>query len=102
MAELNKVVQLMNDNPTLKIELSAHTDSRGSDEYNLKLSDERAKSCVNYLIQKGIHSNRIIAKGYGETQPIIREEMIEKLRTEEEKEQAHQKNRRTEIKIIDN
>lgn len=100
--ELNKVIELLNKNPKMKIEISAHTDSRGSDAYNNKLSQERAQSCVDYLLQKGIDKSRLIAKGYGESQPVITDAEINKLPTEEAKEEAHQKNRRTEFKIIEN
>lgn len=100
--ELDRVYKLMRDNPAIKIELSAHTDSRGSDAYNNKLSQERAQSCVDYLIKKGIDKSRIIAKGYGKQQPVIDDETINKMNSEAEKEAAHQQNRRTEIKIIEN
>lgn len=100
MSELDRVVELLKNNPTLKVELSAHTDSRGSDAYNQKLSEQRAQSCVDYLISKGIDPSRVVAKGYGETQPVITDAEINKLKTEEEKEEAHQQNRRTEIKVI--
>ncbi|MCO6500825.1 MAG: OmpA family protein [Vicingus serpentipes] len=100
--ELNKVIELLNNNPKIKIELSSHTDSRGSEAYNDKLSQARAQSCVDYLLQKGITKNRLIAKGYGEKQLTITDAAIEQLTTEQEKETAHQQNRRTEFKIIEN
>ncbi|MCO4292164.1 OmpA family protein [Solitalea sp. MAHUQ-68] len=68
--ELDKLVQVMTDNPTLVIELSSHTDSRGADNYNLQLSQKRAESAVNYIISKGIDAKRITAKGYGESKPV--------------------------------
>lgn len=98
--ELDRLVKLLNDNPTLKIELSAHTDSRGSDSYNLDLSERRAQSCVDYLVSKGIAPSRLVAKGYGEKEPIFTDAEIAKLKTKEEKEEAHQQNRRTEFKIL--
>lgn len=98
--ELDRVVELLKNNPTLKVEMSAHTDTRGSDAYNMKLSEQRAQSCVDYLISKGISADRLVAKGYGETQVVITDAEIAKLKTEEEKEEAHQQNRRTEIKVI--
>jgi outer membrane protein OmpA-like peptidoglycan-associated protein len=94
--ELNKLVQILRDNPTMKIELSSHTDARGSDSYNLKLSDNRAKSAVEYLISQGIASERLIAKGYGETKLLNQCGNNVKC-TEEE----HQFNRRTEFTILD-
>ncbi|POY35324.1 flagellar motor protein MotB [Solitalea longa] len=68
--ELDKLVQVMTDNPTMIIELSSHTDSRGADSYNLQLSQKRAEAAVNYIISKGIDTKRITAKGYGETKPV--------------------------------
>ena len=100
--ELDKVVELLNKNMKLKVELGAHTDSRGSDGYNLKLSQERAQSCVNYLTSKGIDKARLHAKGYGETKLLISDVEIAKMSTETLKEKAHQQNRRTEFKILEN
>ena len=100
--ELDKVVELLNKNAKMKVELAAHTDSRGGDAYNLKLSQERAQSCVDYLTSKGIDRSRLIAKGYGESQPLVKEEVINKMATEQEKEAAHQQNRRSEFKILEN
>ena len=99
--ELGKVIKLLNNNPNLRLELSAHTDSRGSDSYNERLSQKRAQSCVDYLIGKGIDKSRLIAKGYGEKKPIVTEAEIDKMPREVQKEEAHQKNRRTEFKIIE-
>ena len=91
----------MKRNPSLKIELGGHTDSRGNDTDNLLLSTERAKTVYNYLItNEGIASNRLSYKGYGKTQVIITDKTIEALKSLEEKELAHQKNRRTVYKII--
>ncbi|MFN8349018.1 MAG: OmpA family protein [Spirosomataceae bacterium] len=89
--ELDKLVQILKDNPTVKIELSSHTDSRATDSYNNKLSQNRAQSAVDYIVTKGIDRERMVAKGYGETQLIIKD-----AKTEEE----HQKNRRTEFTIL--
>lgn len=90
--ELDKLVQIMVDNPTLSIELGSHTDARSSDAYNIDLSQRRAKSAVKYIVSKGIDAKRLTAKGYGERQLIIKD-----AKTEEE----HQVNRRTEFKILD-
>ena len=68
--ELNKLVVIMRDNPSISIELSSHTDDRASVDYNQDLSQRRAESAVSYIIDKGINENRIIAKGYGESQPV--------------------------------
>jgi outer membrane protein OmpA-like peptidoglycan-associated protein len=100
--ELDKVIELLNANPKMKVELSAHTDSRGSDAYNNKLSQARAQSCVDYLVGKGVDVSRLVAKGYGEKQLVITDAEIEKLATEKAKEDAHQQNRRTEFKILAN
>ncbi|MAC95954.1 MAG: hypothetical protein CMC96_10685 [Flavobacteriales bacterium] len=88
------------DNPTIVIELLANTDSRGSAEYNQKLSQGRAKSAVDYLVSRGIARERMIPKGMGESNLLISDEEISKLATEEEREAAHQLNRRTEFRII--
>lgn len=68
--ELNKVVDIMVENPTLVVEFSAHTDSRGPDEWNMELSIKRAEEVVRYIVDKGIDYNRIYGKGYGETMPL--------------------------------
>jgi len=67
---LDDLVKIMRDNPAIKIELGSHTDSIGSDSYNLNLSERRAKSCVDYLLSKGISNNRVVAKGYGKSMPV--------------------------------
>lgn len=90
--ELDKLVQVLQDNPEIKIELSSHTDSRAPDDYNIDLSQRRAESAVNYIISQGIDKNRIRARGYGETRLIIADAT-----TEEE----HQVNRRTEFKVYE-
>jgi len=69
--ELDRVVKLLNENPAIEIEMSAHTDSYGSDEYNFTLSDNRARSVMDYILSKGIAPRRIISKGYGETKPVV-------------------------------
>ncbi|MDP1803121.1 MAG: OmpA family protein [Bacteroidota bacterium] len=68
--ELKNLVLLMKSNPNMKVEISGHTDSKGDDAYNMKLSDERAQAVVNRLTEKGIVSAYMKAKGYGETQPV--------------------------------
>ncbi len=88
------------ENPTIIIELSAHTDSRDTDKRNMVLSQNRAQSCVNYLVSKGIDPVRMVAKGYGETMLRISDAEIAKMATKEEKEAAHQKNRRTEFRVL--
>ncbi len=88
---LDSLVQIMNDNPEIYIELGSHTDSRALDDYNMDLSRRRSRSAVRYIIDKGVASERIVARGYGETELLIGE-----ARTDEE----HQKNRRTEFKVL--
>ncbi|MCC5919544.1 MAG: OmpA family protein [Cyclobacteriaceae bacterium] len=90
--ELDKLVLLLDDNPTIRIELSSHTDSRGDDNYNMNLSQRRAESAVRYIVSRGVKNSRLVAKGYGESKHII-----ENAQTEEE----HQINRRTEFKVIE-
>lgn len=91
MNVLNDLVDFLNLNNNLKVEISSHTDERGNDEHNLKLSKDRAKVVVDYLISKGISADRLIATGYGETQPLI---------PDAETEEEHQKNRRTVLRTI--
>jgi len=93
--ELDKIVQFLTDNPQMNLELGAHTDARASTAYNLKLSQRRAESAVNYIIRRGITKDRIKPKGYGESQLI--NECSDGVECPEE---MHQQNRRTEFKII--
>jgi peptidoglycan-associated lipoprotein len=97
---LDFLYETLIDNPSFVIELSAHTDSRGSDADNLKLSDARAKSCFDYLVSKGIPSERMIPKGYGEKRLLVTDAEINKLPSTQEKEAAHQKNRRTVFSVL--
>lgn len=91
---LDELVRVMRDNPSLKVELKSHTDSRGSASYNLNLSQRRANSVVNYLVDKGISRARLNAKGYGETQ------LLNKCSGEVKcSETDHQLNRRTEFVV---
>lgn len=98
--ELNKLKDFLNSNPDIKIEIGGHTDTRGDDKSNQLLSEGRAKSVMDYLVKEGISSTRLTSKGYGETQTIVSDAEIAKLKTDKEKEKAHQKNRRTEYKFI--
>ena len=101
MENLDKLVDLLNLNDNLNVGIEANTDSRGSDKYNLKLSEARAKSCMDYLISKGIKATRLTSKGYGETNPLITDAEINKLVPKSpEWEEAHQKNRRTALKVL--
>ncbi|HQW84638.1 MAG TPA: OmpA family protein, partial [Ferruginibacter sp.] len=68
--ELDRVVNFLNEYPNIEIEMSAHTDSKGSDEYNMTLSDNRARSVMEYILSKGIAASRIVSHGYGETKPV--------------------------------
>lgn len=92
--ELDKLVTTLQDNPTVKIELSSHTDCRGKDAYNMKLSGKRAKSAVDYIIAKGIPKANVTSKGYGESRPS------EPCACEQCSEEQHQRNRRTEFKVL--
>jgi len=116
---LDSVVQLLTLNPTIKIELMAHTDFIGSDQFNSELSQKRAQSVVDFLISKGINPGRLIAKGYGKTWPKkvtkaiakqydflkkgdeLNEEFIMKL-TPEQQEIAKMLDRRTEFRVLSN
>ncbi len=98
--ELERLVKLMKDNPTMKIEISGHTDTRGSAEHNRVLSENRAKAVVDYLIDHGVSKDRLQYAGYGETQPIIPDSEIYKEKSKTKREEMHQENRRTEFKIL--
>ncbi|WHZ07462.1 MAG: Outer membrane lipoprotein omp16 precursor [Cytophagales bacterium] len=95
--ELNKLAQLLEDNPEIKIEMGSHTDSIASDVYNLELSQRRAQSTVNYLIRRGIDPKRLTAKGYGERVPIARNTNPDGT----DNPAGRQKNRRTEFRILE-
>ena len=105
---LNYLYNIMTENPTLIIQLRSHTDHRGSTRSNQTLSQKRAQSCVDYLVkEKGIHPDRIKAKGMGENEPIkgmggtiLTEKFIKALKSKEEQDVALQRNRRTDFKVI--
>ncbi|MCK9641324.1 MAG: OmpA family protein [Prolixibacteraceae bacterium] len=117
IASLDTLVSLLKENPTVTIELMAHTDCRGNDADNLILSQKRAQSVVDYLISKSIQQERLTAKGYGEKIPktvdarmvkanaflkkgeVLSCQFIEAFKKEEEREICHQLNRRTEFKV---
>jgi len=92
--ELDKLVQLLNDNPNIEIEMGSHTDARGSDMYNQVLSHKRAYAAVQYLILSGIDANRLTWNGYGES--VLVNECANDVDCSDE---AHQDNRRTEFKV---
>ncbi len=116
---LNGLVTTLKDNPDIVVELASHTDSRGSDEVNDTLSQKRAQTVVDYLIEQGIEPERLVAKGYGKRVPrviastitregftfeagtALTEEYINALDEEEHRDIAHQLNRRTEFSVLD-
>ncbi len=92
---LNALVEVLRQNPNINIQLGSHTDCRGNDSYNQKLSQQRAESAIRYLIEKGVDANRLSAKGYGESNPSQTCDCTKC--TEDE----HQANRRTTFRIIE-
>lgn len=116
-AALDELAQLLRDNPNVTIEMASHTDRKGSDKYNLDLSQRRAKSVIDYLIEAGISADRLQHQGYGESRPktitkklareypqfaegtVLEEEFIETL-SPEDQEAADQINRRTEFQVL--
>lgn len=96
-SELDKLVQILTDNPEIKIEMGSHTDSVGSNDYNLALSQRRANATVQYLIRKGISADRLVAKGYGELRPIAPNTNPDGT----DNKAGRDKNRRTEFKILE-
>lgn len=115
---LNELVDLLNENPNVTIELSAHTDYKGSAQYNERLSQRRAESVVKYLIDHGIASDRLTPKGYGKSKPktikrkvaekypflkagdVLTEDFVKSLKDEEQQEECNQMNRRTEFIVL--
>lgn len=97
---LNGLIKTLNNNMNLVIELGSHTDSRGDNKSNEVLAQKRAQSVVDYLIQKGIAGDRLVAKGYGETRLLIKDAEINAAPDDAAKEALHQKNRRTEFRIL--
>ena len=95
--EVDKLVQLLADNPEIKIELSSHTDSVDTQEYNTWLSQKRAESAVDYIVKQGIAPDRLVAKGYGESMPIARNTNPDG----SDNTKGRDKNRRTEFKILE-
>ena len=94
--ELDKLISIMVENPSMKIELSSHTDARGTAPYNLALSKRRAKSAVDYILSKSISSDRIKSKGSGESKPLNK--CVDGVSCSEDE---YQINRRTEFTILD-
>ena len=115
---LNELVKLLNENPNVTIELSAHTDYKGSAQYNERLSQRRAESVVNYLIDHGIAADRLTPKGYGKMKPktikrkvaekypflkegdVLTEEFVKSLKDEAQQDSCNQLNRRTEFTVL--
>jgi peptidoglycan-associated lipoprotein len=118
MVSLDKLIETLADNPNITIELMSHTDSRDTEEFNLALSQQRAQSVVDYLIGKGVDEARLSPRGYGESSPrmvdaetaaiypflrngaTLTEAYISTLADDEQKEIAHQINRRTEFRVL--
>ncbi|MCY7351775.1 MAG: OmpA family protein [Cytophagaceae bacterium] len=94
-AELNRLVPVLKQNPDMKIEIRAHTDSRSSDVYNVRLSENRARAVVDYLVARGIPPGRLVANGYGESELV--NECGDGIKCDETQ---HQENRRTEFKVV--
>ncbi len=94
--ELNKLVLILKKNKDIGVELSSHTDSKGGDKYNMELSQKRANKAVEYVVSKGINAAKIVAKGFGETQPVAPNE----LPNGKDNPEGRAKNRRTEFKVI--
>ena len=90
-AEVARIAKIMVDNPTLKIEISGHTDNVGDDNYNQNLSEKRAKSVVDALVASGIGTSRLVYKGYGEHDPVASNLTAE----------GKAENRRTEFKVLE-
>ena len=120
MEILDRLFDFLELNQNLVVEINSHTDCRGSDTYNQKLSARRAKSCVDYLLSKGVPKDRLTSKGYGESEPnflkdedkqaaldaegnriMLTEAYINSIESKDEQEVLHQYNRRTSFKVVD-
>lgn len=102
-SHLDSVVNFLNNNPSIKLEIGYHSDSRSCKQQetsSVRLYEARAKSILNYFISKGIDTNRLVAKGFGCKKLLISDNELNKLKTPEEIEAAHQKNRRVEFTIL--
>ena len=95
---LNKLAKMLQETPSVSVEISGHTDSKGDDGYNKKLSEARAKSVVEYLVSHGIDKSRLVAAGYGESKPVAPNTNSDGTDNPE----GREKNRRTEFKVIKN
>ena len=95
LPSLDKVLKLLHQNPSLKLQINSHTDCRGTDDYNKRLSDRRAESVIKYLASKGVDVHRLKAKGYGETMAAAK-----CANCEDCTEDQHQRNRRTEFLVL--
>lgn len=93
--QLDSLISIMNEFPTLRIEIGGHTDSKGPEQYNILLSQKRVDACINYLVKKGINRDRFVGQAYGESQPL-EPEMV----NGRDNPAARKKNRRVEYKII--
>ena len=111
---LNKLIVVLKENPNVVIQLRSHTDNRAGEDFNLKLSQERAQICVDYMVSKGINKKQLKALGMGESEPflmdvkngrlkpndVLDETYINKLKRKKDIEKAHQYNRRTDFKVM--
>jgi len=111
---LNKLIVVLKENPNVVIQLRSHTDNRAGEDFNLKLSQERAQICVDYMVSKGISRKQLKALGMGESEPflmdvkngrlkpndVLDEAYISKLKRKKDVEKAHQYNRRTDFKVM--
>lgn len=97
---LDSLVSFLQKNNSIILEVRNHRDTRGSNHYSRNITQSRAQSVVNYLIEKGIEKERIIPKGYGDAMPLVSDQEIAKMKSKEEQEKAHQKNRRMEFVIL--
>ena len=111
---LNELIKVLKENPNVVIQLRSHTDNRAGEDFNLKLSQERAQICVDYMVSKGINKKRLKALGMGESEPylmdvkngklkindLLDEAYINKLKRKKDVEKAHQYNRRTDFKVM--
>lgn len=97
---LDSLANFLQKNDSIILEVRNHRDTRGPNYYSRNITQSRAQAVVNYLIEKGIERERLIPKGYGDVMPLVSDQEIAKMKSKEEQEKAHQKNRRMEFVIL--
>lgn len=100
LEELDRIAKFLIENDSVIVEVRTHTDGRGSQYSSRRLDYKRSESVVAYLMSKGVPQKKLIAKGYGDTEPVVTDEEIARMSTNQQREEAYAQNRRVDFKII--